>query len=112
MRYKDRSVTACPLTRREFVGGVSSLLLMSACTTGPHPKNDVLRKIELTTGGRTGTSETNANNNVAFAIAPEHTQPANGPLLIVSFTNAPNPLTNNANAIHAQIARHIVDKLA
>ncbi|MFK8031481.1 MAG: class A beta-lactamase [Gammaproteobacteria bacterium] len=61
-------------------------------------------------GDRSGTSSNNANNNVAFAEPPAGTPP-NGPLLIVSFTNAPNPTLKEANAVHAHIARVISDAL-
>ncbi len=64
-----------------------------------------------TVGDRTGTSSNNANNNLAFAIAPADSIPANGPLLIVSFTNAPNPMTPEANVVHARIARLISNTL-
>ncbi len=60
-----------------------------------------------TAGDRTGTSEKDANNNLAFATAPAGTAPVNGPLLIVSFTNAPNPTSAKANEVHARIARVI-----
>lgn len=62
-----------------------------------------------TLGDRTGTSHNQANNNLAFAIPPDSpangTAPASGPLLIVSFTNPPNPTTKAANEVHARIAQ-------
>lgn len=64
-----------------------------------------------TVGDRTGTSEKNANNNLAFATPPVNETPANGPLLIVSFTNAPNPTTAAANEVHARIARVVSSSL-
>lgn len=57
-----------------------------------------------TVGDRTGTSNNDANNNVAFAIAPGNHERNAGPLLVVSFIDAPNPMSKRTDAVHARVA--------
>lgn len=63
-----------------------------------------------TIGDRSGTSSHDANNNVAFAEAPNSNAPP-GPLLLVSFTHAPNPFADESNERHAEIARTVFQAL-
>lgn len=61
------------------------------------------------TGDKTGTSSNHANNDVGFAMAPEGL--AQGPIIVVSFLNIPNPIGEAANQIHAAIARDVCGAL-
>ena len=65
-------------------------------------------------GDKTGTSTSKANNDVAFAIAPEVGvyEKSFGPVVIASFLNVPNPLSAEADAIHAKIAQEIMQAYA
>ncbi|MFC7291738.1 class A beta-lactamase [Hirschia litorea] len=60
-------------------------------------------------GDKTGTSSNRANNDVGFAVAPEGL--AQGPIIVVSFTNVPNPTDSAANSIHAAIAEDVCGAL-
>ncbi len=66
------------------------------------------------TGNKTGTSTNNANNDVAFAMAPDKRayDRTYGPVIIASFLNMPNPLKAEADAIHASMAREIMQSYA
>ena len=55
-----------------------------------------------TSGDKTGTSSNGANNDVAFSIPP-HASDAK-PLIIASYLNLPDPVSPEANALHAKIA--------
>lgn len=57
-------------------------------------------------GDKTGTSSNDQSNDVAFAIAPEGSG-GTGPLLLVSYINAPEPMSAQINTVHADIARNI-----
>ncbi len=57
-------------------------------------------------GDKTGTSDRDANNDVAFAIPPDGAQ--ENAVIIISFTNAPNPVTAEANGVHADIAEAVM----
>lgn len=59
-------------------------------------------------GDKTGTSNNNANNDVAFAIPPQDAPAGPGPLLLVSFIDAPDPATPETNAIHRSVAEEAV----
>ncbi|MEM7767755.1 MAG: class A beta-lactamase [Pseudomonadota bacterium] len=59
-------------------------------------------------GDKTGTSTNDQSNDVAFAIDPTG---ATGPLLIVSFLNVPEPMSDERNFAHAAIARELVNRL-
>ncbi len=67
-----------------------------------------------TVGDKTGTwpgganNPNGANNDVAFAIPPGSRTTKQGPLIIVSFTNAPNSMSASADAVHAAVAREVV----
>ncbi|WP_182481872.1 class A beta-lactamase [Henriciella algicola] len=54
-------------------------------------------------GDKTGTSSNRANNDVAFAIPPEGAKAK--PIVIASYINVPNPVSKEANRLHAQIAK-------
>lgn len=56
-------------------------------------------------GDKTGTSDTNQNNDVAFAMPSAGSGRA--PVLIVSFLNIPNAVGKSANAHHGDIARAV-----
>ncbi|MEO0883668.1 MAG: class A beta-lactamase [Pseudomonadota bacterium] len=58
-------------------------------------------------GDKTGTSINDQSNDVAFAIPP--TGAEIGPVLIVSFANVPNPLEQATNAVHASVARAVME---
>lgn len=62
-----------------------------------------------TGGDKTGTSSNRANNDVAFAIPPVGSGAA--PIIIVSLTNVAEPISVDANALHARIARKVFDVL-
>ncbi|MEO1040837.1 MAG: class A beta-lactamase [Pseudomonadota bacterium] len=62
-------------------------------------------------GDKTGTNLTNMNNNLAFAIPPEDATPDAGPILIVSYLDAPNPFSAERNETHAEIARTVIAEL-
>ena len=57
-------------------------------------------------GDKTGTSSNDQSNDVAFAIAPEGSG-GTGPILIVSYINAPEPMSAALNTVHADIAREV-----
>jgi len=59
-------------------------------------------------GDKTGTSSNDANNDVAFAMPPTTEPTGWGPVIVVSFTNAPNPATRKANAVHASVASEVI----
>ncbi|MEO1567660.1 MAG: class A beta-lactamase [Pseudomonadota bacterium] len=59
-------------------------------------------------GDKTGTSRNDQSNDVAFAIDPLG---KTGPLLIVSFLNVPEPMSDERDHAHAAIAREIVMRL-
>ncbi|MEM9668972.1 MAG: class A beta-lactamase [Pseudomonadota bacterium] len=54
-------------------------------------------------GDKTGTSANDQSNDVAFAVPPDVS--SQGPILIVSFANVPNPFDGSTNALHAEVAR-------
>lgn len=66
-----------------------------------------------TAGDKTGTSnnrtDNDANNDLAFALPPTGT--ANGPLIITSFINAPDPMSPATSAFHGRIAQALVRQL-
>lgn len=55
-----------------------------------------------TSGDKTGTSSNGANNDVAFSIPPHGSD--GKPLIIASYLNLPDPVSPEANALHAKIA--------
>lgn len=63
---------------------------------------------DWTSGDKTGTSSNDQSNDVAFAIPPEIEVGKAGPVLIVSFINAPDPMAAKTNAIHADLAREVM----
>lgn len=63
-------------------------------------------------GDKTATSSNDANNDVAFAIPPTTGAKSGGPEIVVSFTNAPDPTTPTANAVHAKVAREVIRVLS
>lgn len=62
-------------------------------------------------GDKTGTNLTNMNNDLAFAIPPEDAEADAGPVLIVSYLDAPDPLGAERNAVQAEIARNVFQAL-
>ena len=62
-------------------------------------------------GDKTGTNVTNMNNNLAFALPPEGASENAGPILIVSYLDAPDPFSAERNAVHAEIARRVFEFL-
>ncbi|MFK8017312.1 MAG: class A beta-lactamase [Gammaproteobacteria bacterium] len=66
---------------------------------------------EWLVGNRTGTSENNQSNDLCFAIDESVQGGATGPLIIVSYSNAPRPMSVEANALHANVAREVLRAL-
>jgi beta-lactamase class A len=65
-----------------------------------------------TAGDKTGTSNTGVNNDVAFAMPPENGPDAGrGPVLIVSFIDAPDPFSPQVNAAHRAVAESVIQAL-
>lgn len=62
-----------------------------------------------TSGEKTGTSSNRANNDVAFAIPPSSSDES--PVVIASYINVAEPVSKEANALHAEIARLASAKL-
>ena len=60
-------------------------------------------------GHKTGTSERDANNDVGFALPPVNEK--RKPILIVSFSNGPGALTEEAEISHAKIATQVFTTL-
>ena len=56
-------------------------------------------------GDKTGTSERDQSNDVAFAVPPGR---GKGPQILVSFLNIAEPMADTTNAIHARIARELL----
>ncbi|MBV7255439.1 class A beta-lactamase [Pacificimonas sp. WHA3] len=56
-------------------------------------------------GDKTGTSDRNQSNDVAFAIPPAGS--TRGPVLLVSYLNVPNPM--GVDDVHADIAAIVTD---
>ena len=61
-------------------------------------------------GDKTGTSSNRANNDVGFALPPAGF--AGDAIIIASYTNVPDPLDGAANAVHSEIARHVIGRLS
>ncbi|MGF1454294.1 MAG: class A beta-lactamase [Alphaproteobacteria bacterium] len=59
-------------------------------------------------GDKTGTNTTNSSNDVAFVLPSGNEASAAGPLLIVSFLNAHEPLAPDTDAVHAAVAREVI----
>jgi beta-lactamase class A len=58
-------------------------------------------------GDKTGTAVRNQSNDVSFAISPQKDNGDQDIVLIVSYINAANPMSPQANAIHAKIAAEV-----
>lgn len=61
-------------------------------------------------GDKTGTSSNRANNDVGSALPPAGF--AGDAIIIASYTNVPDPLDGAANAVHSEIARHVIGRLS
>lgn len=61
-------------------------------------------------GDKTGTSSNRANNDVAFALPP--TEQPHIPIVIASYLNLEDPVSPEANALHARIAELAVAQLS
>ncbi len=62
-------------------------------------------------GNRTGTSQNDQSNDLAFAVSKSMAMMAPGPLLIVSYANVPQPMSKGTDAVHQQVAREVVRAL-
>ena len=62
-------------------------------------------------GNRTGTSNNNQSNDLAFAVSLSQSMVAPGPILIASYANVPEPMAPTADAVHEQIAREVLRRL-
>ncbi len=58
-------------------------------------------------GDKTGTSANDQSNDVAIAMAPQNSAGGGG-VVITSFVNAPNAMSEAIDAVHAEIARRTV----
>lgn len=59
-------------------------------------------------GNRTGTSEHDQSNDLAFAVSKSMAMLTPGPLLVVSYANAPEPMSKGTDSVHQQVAREVV----